>query len=93
MYAVTSILLVSLTRAIFRRAELGFFGVVVLTTVQTPLLWGQFSRAGELDLYTTARRAFLISWLIVGTTNTFPNLVSLMHTAKVPPTTPVENLC
>jgi hypothetical protein len=31
---------VSRTLAIFRRAELGFFGVVVLTFKQTPLLKG-----------------------------------------------------
>ena len=37
MRAVTSSPLVSLTLAIFLRAEFGFFGVVVLTTVHTPL--------------------------------------------------------
>jgi hypothetical protein len=31
MYAVTSMLLVNRTRAIFRSAEFGFFGVVVFT--------------------------------------------------------------
>ena len=33
---VTSIPLVSRTRAILRRAEFGFFGVTVATRVQTP---------------------------------------------------------
>src|SRR2546423_6795036 len=28
------------TRAILRRAEFGFFGVIVRTTVQTPRFWG-----------------------------------------------------
>jgi hypothetical protein len=37
MYVVTSIPLVSLTLATFRRAEFGFFGVVVYTRMQTPL--------------------------------------------------------
>jgi hypothetical protein len=32
--------LVSRTRAIFRRAEFGFFGVVVLTLMHTPRLKG-----------------------------------------------------
>ena len=51
------------TRAILRRAEFGFFGVVVLTAVQTPLFWGEdrsvarffrvlrpFCSAGAVDL-------------------------------------------
>src|SRR5207237_6913577 len=36
MYAVTSMWLVRRTRAIFRSAEFGFFGVIVRTIVQTP---------------------------------------------------------
>src|SRR6266542_352865 len=32
--------LLSRTRAIFRRAEFGFFGVMVRTIVQTPRFWG-----------------------------------------------------
>jgi hypothetical protein len=36
MYALTSTPLVSRTRATFRSAEFGFFGVVVKTRVQTP---------------------------------------------------------
>src|SRR3989304_9407140 len=41
MYAVTSIPFVRRTRAIFRSAEFGFFGVIVRTTVQTPRFWGE----------------------------------------------------
>ena len=48
IYPVTSILLVSRTRATFRRAEFGFLGVVVKTRVQTPRFWGQDSSAGDL---------------------------------------------
>jgi hypothetical protein len=36
MYVVTSMPLVNRTRATFRSAEFGFFGVVVYTRVQTP---------------------------------------------------------
>jgi len=43
--------LVNLTRATLRMAEFGFLGVVVNTRVQTPLFWGQASRAGDLLLY------------------------------------------
>jgi hypothetical protein len=38
---VTSIPLVSRTRATFRSAEFGFLGVVVYTRVQTPRFCGQ----------------------------------------------------
>jgi hypothetical protein len=48
MYAVTSKPLVSRTRATFRRAELGFFGVVVYTRVQTPRFCGLLRIAGDL---------------------------------------------
>jgi hypothetical protein len=41
---------VNRTRAIFRRAEFGFFGVVVLTCVQTPRRCGQDLRAGDFVL-------------------------------------------
>lgn len=66
MYPVTSMLLVNLTRATFRMAEFGFLGVVVKTRVQTPLFWGQESRAGDLLLYFLGVRPFLTSWLTVG---------------------------
>lgn len=41
---VTSIPLVSRTRAILRRAEFGFFGVTVATRVQTPRRCGAATR-------------------------------------------------
>src|SRR3712207_2813704 len=40
MYTVTSIWLVRRTRATLRRAEFGFFGVVVYTRVHTPRFCG-----------------------------------------------------
>src|SRR6476646_6808593 len=81
MYAVTSIWLVRRTRAILRRAELGFFGVMVRTWRQTPRFWGapgidtgrcrrlfQFFRmAGALILEIFRLRSWRTSWLIVGT--------------------------
>jgi hypothetical protein len=81
MYAVTSIPFVSRTRAIFRSAEFGFFGVIVRTCVQTPRFCGDpfprmvrfFSelyvnrRAGALVFLVAFLRPFRTSWLIVGT--------------------------
>ena len=65
---------VSLTLAIFRRAELGFFGVFVVTFRQTPLLnedetfvelfFKEFhvdSKAGDFDFRSLGLRDFLIS--------------------------------
>jgi hypothetical protein len=46
MYAPTSMPFVSRTRATFRSAEFGFFGVCVITRVQTPRFWGAPRRAG-----------------------------------------------
>jgi hypothetical protein len=72
--------LVKRTRAIFRRAEFGFLGVVVVTFVQTPRLKGDGKNTGlffntlnprakatVLDFRLTFVRFFFISWLIVGT--------------------------
>src|SRR3984885_7540023 len=47
MYEVTSMPFVRRTRHTFRRAEFGFFGVVVYTRTQTPRFWGQALRAGD----------------------------------------------
>ena len=66
IYAVTSNPFVSLTLATFLQAELGFFGVVVLTTVQTPLLCGHSFNAGAVDLLAADFLPFLTNWLIVG---------------------------
>src|SRR5436190_5575802 len=67
MYAVTSIWLVSLTRATLRSAELGFFGVVVYTRVHTPRRCGLPLRAGVLVLLTLSWRPLRTSCWIVGT--------------------------
>src|SRR5512136_2903927 len=82
MYAVTSIPLVSRTRAIFRSAEFGFLGVVVRTIVHTPrfcgapldwrtrrcfLVFSVYISAGALLLALLDWRPLRINWLIVGT--------------------------
>ena len=78
---MTSIWLVSRTRAIFRSAEFGFFGVIVRTWRQTPRFCGapgmgswrcfrlfQFLRmAGALIFEILRLRPCRTSWLIVGT--------------------------
>src|ERR1700745_4364686 len=66
MYAVTSMPLESRTRATLRRAEFGFLGVMVLTTVQTPRFCGQPCMAGCFGLLRCGFRGGLIYWLIVG---------------------------
>src|SRR5512133_994343 len=66
MYAVISIWLVRRTFATLRRAEFGFFGVVVYTRVQTPRFCGFCSIAGTFDLAFCGSRPLRISWLIVG---------------------------
>ena len=48
MYTVTSLPFDSRTRVIFRRAEFGFFGVIVRTSRQTPRFCGHFSSTGDL---------------------------------------------
>src|ERR671918_641830 len=66
MYAVTSVAEVSRTRATFRRAELGFFGVKVYTRVQTPRRWGEPRSAGLFVLLRGDRRPLLTSCCVVG---------------------------
>src|SRR5687768_13170126 len=63
---MTSKPLVRRTLATLRRAEFGFFGVVVYTRVQTPRFCGFCSIAGTLDLAFCGSRPLRISWLIVG---------------------------
>src|SRR5205814_8284633 len=58
--------LVSRTRATFRSAEFGFFGVWVRTRTQTPRFCGLFCSAGLLVLLTIFLRPARTSWLIVG---------------------------
>src|SRR5213078_2337640 len=67
MYAVTSIWLVSRTRATLRSAEFGFFGVVVYTRVHTPRRCGLPFSAGVLVLLVFAWRPLRTSCWIVGT--------------------------
>jgi hypothetical protein len=59
-------LLVSLTRATLRSAELGFLGVVVYTLVQTPRFCGHSFKAGAVDFLVISFLPLRISWLIVG---------------------------
>jgi hypothetical protein len=61
MYAVTSIPLVSLTLAIFRSAEFGFFGVTVRTIRHTPRFWGVPFSAGALVFFRILCRPFRTS--------------------------------
>jgi hypothetical protein len=69
----------SLTLAIFLSAEFGFFGVAVLTAVQTPLFWGElwsialrflefqpFKRAGAFAFFSDTSRPLRTNWLKVG---------------------------
>jgi hypothetical protein len=80
MYALTSIPLVSLTLATFLRAELGFFGVCVLTWTHTPRFWGDpaprrprffrelkvYRKAGALSFLCLDFLPLRTSWLTVG---------------------------
>src|SRR5918994_3470060 len=75
MYVVTSIPLVSRTRATLRSAEFGFFGVVVYTRVQTPRRWGAATfflrplpdfRPGVASFFVFGWRPLRISCEVVG---------------------------
>src|SRR5690554_1237455 len=66
MYAVTSTWLESLTRATLRRAEFGFFGVVVYTRVHTPRRCGLPFSAGVFVFVDFALRPLRTSCWIVG---------------------------
>ena len=75
MYAPTSMPFVSLTRATLRRAEFGFFGVVVYTRVQTPRRCGAATfflrplpdfRPGVASFFLGGVRPLRINWLVVG---------------------------
>src|ERR1035438_1120594 len=67
IYVVTSIPLVSRTRATLRSAEFGFFGVEVYTRVQTPRFCGQLFNAGLDVFHRGGFRPLRTSWLNVGT--------------------------
>src|SRR6266571_6203888 len=66
MYAVTSMPLVSRTRATFRSAEFGFLGVVVYTRVHTPRRCGLPLSAGVLVLLVFAWRPLRTNCWMVG---------------------------
>src|ERR671933_2432373 len=75
MYVVTSIPLVSRTRATLRSAEFGFLGVVVYTRVQTPRRWGAATRflrplpdfrPGVASFLVFGLRPLRTSWDVVG---------------------------
>src|SRR4029434_10037168 len=75
MYVVTSMPLVSRTRATLRSAEFGFFGVVVYTRVQTPRRCGAATfflrplpdfRPGVASFFFGAWRPLRTSWEVVG---------------------------
>src|SRR5512144_856061 len=74
--------LVRRTRATLRRAEFGFFGVVVYTRVHTPRRWGEPLSAGVLVLLTLSWRPLRTSWLIVGNLFSVPRLVVLPRLAR-----------
>src|SRR6185312_14252128 len=63
---MTSLPFVRRTLATLRIAELGFFGVRVMTCTHTPRRNGLPARAGDLDLVRTLRRPLRTSWLMVG---------------------------
>src|SRR3954454_16749198 len=67
--------LVRRTRAILRRAELGFLGVIVATRVQTPRRWGAATgfllpwadlRPGVVTFFFGRLRPLRTSWLMLG---------------------------
>lgn len=66
MYAVTSMPFVRRTRAIFLMAELGFFGVFVVTFVHTPRLKGEANKTGWfLSTLKERRKATDVGFLFV----------------------------
>ena len=63
---MTSYPVVKRTFATLRKAEFGFFGVVVYTRVQTPRFCGHACMAGTLFRLPGVSRGLRINWLIVG---------------------------
>src|ERR1700733_4172283 len=80
MYEVTSKPFVRRTRHTLRRAEFGFFGVVVYTRTQTPRFCGQRSSAGELVFQFLLSLPLRTNWLIVGIIQTSSSGISLACT-------------
>src|SRR5438105_14704897 len=54
------------TRATFRRAELGFLGVMILTCRHTPFFCGQPCMAGCFGRLRCTTRGLRTNWLMVG---------------------------
>jgi hypothetical protein len=81
------------TRQIFRKAEFGFFGVIVRTCRQTPRFWGDprprtmrcFNEfklkrsAGAEVFFLIFARPFRTSWLIVGNATPRPGVSGAKH--------------
>src|SRR5580698_6349838 len=88
IYVVTSMPLVSRTRATLRSAELGFLGVEVYTRVQTPRFCGQLCNAGLAVFHAGATRPFRTNWLNVGTKLPSYELFGLKNPAGTHETTP-----
>src|SRR6185503_14343696 len=63
---MTSYPFVRRTLATLRMAELGFFGVRVITCRHTPRRNGEFCKAGDFDLLRILFRPRRTSWLMVG---------------------------
>jgi hypothetical protein len=72
----------SRTRATFRRAELGFLGVTVITRVQLPRFWGHNCKAGDFVLEPTCCRPKRTNWFIVGIKNSLFVYYRPLSTAK-----------
>src|SRR6186713_1050482 len=64
--------LVRRTRATFRSAEFGFFGVCVNTRTHTPRFCGLTWSAGLFVLVTIFSRPWRTSWLMVGISGLYP---------------------
>ena len=81
---MTSMPLVRRTFATLRWAELGFFGVRVITCVQTPRLKGPPPSAGDFDLPRGWMRGWRMSWLMVGMVPCFAEKRALGHRTPNP---------
>src|SRR5262249_18040334 len=83
---VTSLPFERRTRVIFRKAEFGFFGVIVRTSKHTPRFCGHLSKTGDLLNFRFARRRLRTSWLIVGIGRLLSgNLAKTVETNKFTP--------
>ena len=66
MWANISCRLLNRTFAILRRAELGFFGVLVETRRHTPCFWGHWSEARVRSVRRFSSLPWRINWFFVG---------------------------